>query len=118
MCLPDNTSLQFEGKYSSNLFKYVKISLQLCSSTAEDPRPCAGSSFIDNWVAANGAFTFNYYFLNTLINPDSLNPIATYLEDRNYYQFTRTLGMTANIFISSYTITTDTSLWPFKQTQI
>ena len=32
----------------------------------------------------------------------------------NYYAFSLTFGINANIYISSYSITTDQSLWPFK----
>lgn len=96
------------------MFKYVKISVQTsCSIGSSDNRTCASASTIDNLMASSGGYlTFNYYYLNTIINPDNSKYLDNYLEDRNYFTFTRNMGMSANVFISSYTITTDSSLWP------
>lgn len=83
--------------------------MQNCTN---DNRTCATPAEIDTFISANGAVTFNYYFLNTIINADDSKYLDNYLEDRNYFQFTRTMGMSANIFISSFNIQTDESLWP------
>ena len=55
--------------------------------------------------------------MNTVINSDDAQYLSYYLEDRNYFQFTRSLGTTANVFISSYTISTDQSLLPWQSYQ-
>lgn len=115
LCLPDNMTLQFQGKYSSSVFKYAKISVQNCSILAGDNRTCASPTYINNFITSSGSANFNYYFVNTIINPQDKQYISYYIEDKNYFQFTKTLGMTANMFISSYQIDTDQSLWPVKQ---
>jgi hypothetical protein len=56
----------------------------------------------------------SFYFINTLINPGQNEYVSQYLEDMNYYSFSLTFGVNANIYISSYSITTDQSLWPFQ----
>lgn len=66
-------------------------------------------------MAANTSFTFNYYYVNTILNPQNSDYLGYYLEDRNYFTFTPTLGVTANIFISSFEIDTDQSLLPNTQ---
>lgn len=83
------------------MFKYVKISVKPCTN---DSRTCANQSIIDNYIAANGAITLSYYFMNTIINADNQEYLGRYLEDRNYFQFTKDMGITANLFISSYDI--------------
>jgi hypothetical protein len=112
LCLPPNITLEFQGKYSSDVFKYAKIAVQNCTIAAGDNRTCASPSFINNFITANSGVTLNYYFVNTVINPQKTDYLSYYLEDRNYFTFTQTLGMTANIFISTFTIDTDLSLWP------
>lgn len=34
LCLPPNTTLNFQGKYTSDVFQYVKIGVKACSATA------------------------------------------------------------------------------------
>jgi hypothetical protein len=72
------------------------------------------NSVIETYLDANEAFNFNYYFINTIINPGDDTYLKTYLEDRNYFPFSPTDGVNANLFISSYTIDTDQSLWPVE----
>lgn len=117
LCLPTNITLQFQGKYSSSVFKYAKISVQNCSILAGDNRTCATPTFINSFITSSGAANFNYYFVNTIINAQDKDYISYYIEDRNYFQFTKTLGMTANMFISTYNIDTDQSLWPVEDPQ-
>lgn len=81
--------------------------MQNCSIGAGDNRTCASSTFIDNFIKSSGSVTLNYYFINTVLNPQDSQYLSYYLEDRNYFTFTRTLGMTANVFISTFTVDTD-----------
>lgn len=71
LCLPPNVSFAFAGKYTSSIFQYMKIVLKDCKILAGDNRTCVNSSLIDANIAANGPISFNYYFINTIINPDS-----------------------------------------------
>lgn len=86
-----------------------------CKATTGDNRTCVNSSFIDSFIASNGPISFNYYFVNTIINPDDIDYMKSYLEDRNFFTFTKSLGTSANLFISSFTIDSDESLWPWKE---
>jgi len=112
LCLPQNTSLSFQGKYTSDVFQYVKIGVKACSPTAGDNRTCVNQSYIDNMITTSGPISFNYYFMNTIINPNDQDYLGSYLEDRNYFTFTMQTGMTANIFVSAYDIQSDVSLLP------
>jgi hypothetical protein len=68
LCLPPNTTLTFQGKYTSDIFKYIKIAARACSATVGDSRTCASQSYINNTISTNGPISFNYYFMNTIIN--------------------------------------------------
>ncbi len=55
------------------MFKYAKITAEICSITAGENRTCANSTVIDNLISINGgALSLNYYFVNTIINADNL----------------------------------------------
>jgi hypothetical protein len=85
-----------------------------CNNSLDATRPCRSQSEIDNFLSVNEDFILDFYFVNTLINPGQNEYVSQYLEDMNYYVFSLTFGVNANIYISSYSITTDQSLWPFK----
>lgn len=44
LCLSQNYSFEFEGKFSSDIFKYLKISLKSCKIVAGDNRTCVPDS--------------------------------------------------------------------------
>ena len=96
LCLDSNIILEFQGKYSSDMFKYCKISVEACTIGTGETRTCVNDSTL------TGTMSFNYYFVNTVMNPDDVDYFGTFLEDRNYFQFTKNIGTTANIFISTY----------------
>jgi len=67
LCTPENTVFNFQGKFSSDIFKYVKISVKKCSAVTGDNRTCATSTFIDDFLSTSGSFTFNYYILENRV---------------------------------------------------
>ncbi len=62
----------------------------------------------------NDDFKFNFYFLNTVLNPENSEYIGTYLDDLNYFSFTLNNGVSNNFFISTYSIKTDNSIFPYQ----
>ena len=79
LCLPSNASFEFTGKFTSKTFKYVKIAVKDCKITAGDNRTCVNSSFIDSYITANGPISFNYYYVNTIINSNDFAYLDEYL---------------------------------------
>jgi hypothetical protein len=79
LCLPPNISLTFQGKFTSDVFQYVKIALKACSPTVGDNRTCVNQTVIDNMIAKSGPLSFNYYFMNTIINPNDPDYLKSYL---------------------------------------
>lgn len=107
LCPPEDLRLEFEGKFTSKSFRFYKIAVTKCNETLYPDRPCASDSAIENYLDDNEAFNFNYYFMNKILNPGDSTYIKDYLEDRNYFPFTPTDGVSANLFISSFDVQTD-----------
>ena len=110
LCPPKNYEFSFEGKFTSEKFKYFRIFVEKCvpSNTTE----CATTQEIDDYMTQNEGGTVNTYFLNTVINPGDTEYLNYFLEDSNYFTFSTETGVTSNIFFDQYDIETDNSLLP------
>ena len=66
LCPPKNYEFSFEGKFTSENFRYVRIFVEKCvpSNTTE----CATTQEIDEYITKNEGGTVYTYFLNTVIN--------------------------------------------------
>lgn len=111
MCAPRNLSIQLQGKFTSENFLYYKISLNKCTKN------CRPQADFDAWVAANGTFSFDFYFANTLLNPDQVKPITTFFQDKEYTVFSTTLYTETNIYVRDYLMETDNSIFPWTDPQ-
>lgn len=114
LCPAQDQLVQIQGKYSSDIFRYIKIYLKNCSGT-ENGQGCKTSDEVANYITANEVFGFNFYFVNSLINPDEINPMSYFLDDTNNFPFSITTGTACNFYVQSYTINTDNSLLPFDE---
>lgn len=79
---------------------------------------CHPPTVVQNFIATNELFGFNYYFINTLINPDSINPISYFLDDSNHFTFDLNSGIACNFYLQSYQMTTDWSLLPVSDNHV
>ena len=102
LCPMPNLEIELQGKYSSDMFKHYKIGVKQCNDSIDPTRKCVDANKIDKFLNAQETFTFNFYFINTIINPGSSKFLDNYLDDRNYFLFTPADGITANLFISSF----------------
>lgn len=57
----------------------MKISVKSCSILPGESRTCVNESYIDADLTSNGPISFNYYFVNTIINADSSDYLGFYL---------------------------------------
>ncbi len=64
-----------------------------------------------------GQFTFNFYYINPVINAGQKEFLRYYLEDKNYFSFDTFTGVSANLFFGEYSITTDSSILPWMEEQ-
>lgn len=117
LCPPPNLVIELQGKFSSQIFKHYKIGVRKCNSSIDPNRTCVDNITIDNYLTKNEVFTFNFYFINTITNPGSEKMLDLFLDDRNYFLFTPTDGVTANLFLSTYSIDTDQSIYPNELTE-
>jgi hypothetical protein len=47
-------------------------------------------------LAQSGSFTLAVLFVNTIVNPNDQEYLQTFLEDRNYFTFTPTYGVSVS----------------------
>jgi hypothetical protein len=113
LCPPKDYIFELQGKYTSDIFKYVKLNINKCTNNTLFPNTiCADDSVVANFISVNQGATLNFYFINPILNPGSKEFINYYLEDRNYFLFNTATGVTANIYYSEYSVTTDNSILP------
>lgn len=106
-------TVELQGKFSSDLFKYMRITVSNCSGTVNG-FGCRTAQEIQDFNDAHEMFEFNYYFINTLVNYQQVTPIINYLDDITHFTFSLTLGVSCNFYIESYELEIDDSLTPFK----
>jgi len=111
--------IPLQGKYTSNSFKYGRILVSKCTnSSIYGNTTCATSAEVDAFIASQQIVTANLYFVNPVINAGSKTYIDYYLEDANYFTFNTLNGVSANMYFSEYSITTDHSIFPWKDTSV
>ena len=117
LCPPEGMQIELQGKYTSEEFKFYKFAVKECDPSLVPSRACVNSSVIEDYLNAEESFNFNFYFVNQIINGESHSYLNYYLEDMNYFPFSTTSGVNANIYMATYTISTDESIYPFEDIQ-
>ena len=64
--------------------------------------------------AFGGELTFNFYFINPVLNPGKNEFVGHYLDDSNYFTFNLAEGVESNLFYSDFNVETDTTILPWK----
>lgn len=86
-----------------------------CNNATDPSRPCEPQANIDVLFTANSnSFYFTFYFINSVVNPDSTDYIDYYLEDKNYVLFGPQIASETFLYITDFTIDTDNSIWPYE----
>ena len=67
-----------------------------------------------SFLASFGQLTFNFYYINAVINANDKYHVKYYLEDRNYFSFDMQTGVLANLFFSDWNVISDESILPWK----
>ena len=96
----------------------LEIRVKQCDNSTNSSRACASDSFIDLYVQFAGAVFVNMVYVNPLINPGSTDYLDYYLEDKNFFTFSRTQGSYSIGYLEDFAIETDESLLPFESTHI
>lgn len=105
LCPSINQSIALQGKFTSNIFKFAQITVNTCSNSSLFPNTtCHSTAQLANFLQSKGQFTFNYYFVNPVLNPSDKDPVTYYLEDTNYFAFDTTMGVNANLYYSDYSM--------------
>lgn len=88
----------------------MELKIRKCLNSSEII--CASEEEIAKMETSLAGFQLNFYFINPLINPSAENYISHYLEDGNFFPFTRTVGSSSNVFFSPFRIKTDKTIFP------
>ena len=80
------------GTYASKNFTYIKIDVFDCSTTSGPSLggwtpTCAPTSEIKSTIDSSGAINFQFYFSNTITNPDNIDAFDKYLNDELFFPF-------------------------------
>ena len=114
LCPEVGTIFELQGKYTSEYFKFYKFAVKECDPDLDLTRPCLPNTTIEDYLDEEESLSFNFYFINKIINGQSHEYLTDYLEDLNYFPFSTTAGVNANLFMASFEITTDESIYPFE----
>lgn len=75
LCPPSGYVFPIQGKKTSNIFKYAKITVSKCGSVIPSAT-CMNSTAVENFIDTNQGATLNFYYINPLLNagdPDYIN---------------------------------------------
>jgi hypothetical protein len=70
LCPPLNYTATMQGKYTSNTFKYAELKVGACTANNSNfpNTTCYTSTDINNFLNSFAQFTFNFYYVNPVIN--------------------------------------------------
>lgn len=63
ICPAPGQTIELQGKFSSDIFKYIKVSVAACTGTVNG-QGCRSAAEITNILTANDYFNLNYYFVS------------------------------------------------------
>ncbi|CAD8093863.1 unnamed protein product [Paramecium primaurelia] len=123
LCPIDNFKYHLQGTYSSQIFKFLKISVKSCKSSDiinnnfEWNPICASDQDRQNYLNENSQFKLQIIQINTVINPQNPENYKTiYIDSDMYFPFVpHKLARLANIFYRQVNINNDNSLLPFEK---
>ncbi|CAD8090637.1 unnamed protein product [Paramecium sonneborni] len=122
LCPKINYSLELQGTYSSETFKFIKIIVSDCqnksNSTYWNP-VCANEDQKQLYLNTYGQFKLQVFQINTMVNPQKAQNYKTmYLDSDMYFSFVpNKLSRLANVYYRSYLVNNDQSLLPYEDIQ-
>ncbi|CAD8200362.1 unnamed protein product [Paramecium pentaurelia] len=119
LCPALNYTLQLEGTYSSEIFKFIKIVVTGCKNNTNssywNPQ-CADEQQKTNYLKNEGQFKLQVFQINSMINPQQAQNYKTmYLDSDMYFSFVpQKLVRLANVYYRQYIVNNDESLLPYQ----
>ncbi|CAD8100411.1 unnamed protein product [Paramecium primaurelia] len=119
LCPALNYTLQLEGTYSSEIFKFIKIVVTGCKNNTNssywNPQ-CADEQQKTNYLKSEGQFKLQVFQINSMINPQQAQNYKTmYLDSDMYFSFVpQKLVRLANVYYRQYIVNNDESLLPYQ----
>ena len=91
LCPTLNQQVTVKGKLTSSLYTQFKVTITRCNNTV-DPTCMSDADFTTLQTNMGGKFTFAFPIFNTMLNPDEQVYRTYFLDDRNRYSFSSSLG--------------------------
>ena len=89
LCPQLNQQIEVKGKVTSSLYSQLKITVTRCSTA--DPT-CMSNAAFSTLETTMKKFTFAFPIFNTMLNPDQEEYKTFFVEDRNRFSFSSSLG--------------------------
>ena len=85
----------------------MELSIRRCDNTTNSTRICDSETAVDNFFTSVGTVFVNLVFANPLINPGNTEYLDYYLEDKNFFTFSKTQGSYSIGELEDFAIETD-----------
>lgn len=96
LCPTSNVTVELQGKFTSPVFKLLRLKIGKCNNETDPSRPC----WDDATIRSRQTYNMNYFFMNAFVNSGTLDPIGYYLEDRDYFGITLDSTIVSNLYIT------------------
>ena len=90
LCPQLGQQVEVKGKVTSSLYSQLKITVTRCNNTI-DPT-CMSDAAFNTLETTMKKFTFAFPIFNTMLNPDQQEYKTFFVEDRNRFSFSSSLG--------------------------
>ncbi|CAD8116549.1 unnamed protein product [Paramecium sonneborni] len=121
LCPKSNFTFQMEGTYSSETFKFLKITVKNCkisdtnSNSLWNPT-CGSQEDKAKYLATNAQFKLQIFQINTVVNPlKPRNYKSVFIDSDMYFSFVPfKLARLANVFYRQFIVNNDESIMPYQ----
>ncbi|CAD8072315.1 unnamed protein product [Paramecium primaurelia] len=124
LCPQMNYSFTLKGRYTNNLFDFLKITVSQCSNHSQTNSfytwqpTCASNEAISQWLIQQRQYRVKIYITNQKISPQKGDDyVQSFLDDELFFSFIpQVVGKEVDIFFTKYLMQTDNNLLPTGST--
>ncbi|CAD8100413.1 unnamed protein product [Paramecium primaurelia] len=121
LCPKSNFTFQMEGTYSSETFKFIKLTVKDCKTLNQTNNSlwnptCSSAAEKAKYLASNAQFKLQIFQINTVVNPLKPNDYKSiYIDSDMYFSFVPfKLARLANVYYRQFIVNNDQSIMPYE----
>ncbi|CAD8200360.1 unnamed protein product [Paramecium pentaurelia] len=121
LCPKSNFTFQMEGTYSSESFKFIKLTVKDCKTLNQTNNSlwnpiCSSAAEKAKYLASNAQFKLQIFQINTVVNPLKPNNYKSiYIDSDMYFSFVPfKLARLANVYYRQFIVNNDQSIMPYE----